>query len=162
MISAFCRGGCFEEAKQLAGDFEAKYDKYDVVLLMVDMHRKGHQPEEDNSDSISHPDIKKFASAFVRLGNINLVNDVMKAIHATGYRIDQGIFHIAIARYIAEREKKELLLKLLEWMTGQGYVVDSSTRNLILKNSHLFGRQLIADILSKQHMKSKSSRTLKE
>ena len=46
MISAFCRGGCFEEAKQLAGDFEAKYDKYDVVLLMVDMHRKGHQPEE--------------------------------------------------------------------------------------------------------------------
>ncbi|KAH9751672.1 pentatricopeptide repeat-containing protein [Citrus sinensis] len=215
MISAFCRGGCFEEAKQLAGDFEAKYDKYDVVLLMVDMHRKGHQPEEelcsslifhlgkmrahsealsvynmlryskrsickalhekilhilisgkllkdDNSDSISHPAIKKFASAFVRLGNINLINDAMKAIHATGYRIDQGIFHIAIARYIAEREKKELLLKLLEWMTGQGYVVDSSTRNLILKNSHLFGRQLIADILSKQHMKSKSSRTLKE
>jgi hypothetical protein len=41
-------------------------------------------------------------------------------------------------------------------MPGQGYVVDSSTRNLILKNSHLFGRQLIAEILSKQHMTSKA------
>lgn len=141
---------------------KALHEKILHILISGKLLKDAYVVVKDNSESISHPAIKKFASAFVRLGNINLVNDVMKAIHATGYRIDQGIFHIAIARYIAEREKKELLLKLLEWMTGQGYVVDSSTRNLILKNSHLLGRQLIADILSKQHMKSKSSKTLKE
>ncbi|KAL9451416.1 hypothetical protein AB3S75_013056 [Citrus x aurantiifolia] len=141
---------------------KALHEKILHILISGKLLKDAYVVVKDNSESISHPAIKKFASAFVRLGNINLVNDVMKATHATGYRIDQGIFHIAIARYIAEREKKELLLKLLEWMTGQGYVVDSSTRNLILKNSHLFGRQLIADILSKQHMKSKSSKTLKE
>ncbi|KAH9685743.1 pentatricopeptide repeat-containing protein [Citrus sinensis] len=181
MLCAYCRTGDMESVMHVMRKLDElaispDYNTFHILIkyfckekmyilayrTMVDMHRKGHQPEEDNSESISHPAIKKFASAFVRLGNINLVNDVMKAIHATGYRIDQGIFHIAIARYIAEREKKELLLKLLEWMTGQGYVVDSSTRNLILKNSHLLGRQLIADILSKQHMKSKSSKTLKE
>jgi hypothetical protein len=63
---------------------------------------------------------------------------------------------MAVSRYIAEPEKKDLLIQLLQWMPGQGYVVDSSTRNLILKNSHLFGRQLIAEILSKQHMTSKA------
>ena len=33
MISAFCRGGLLEEAKQLARDFEATYDRYDLVML---------------------------------------------------------------------------------------------------------------------------------
>ncbi|KAJ0078001.1 hypothetical protein Patl1_37211 [Pistacia atlantica] len=101
MISAFCHSELFEEARQLAKDFEAKFDKYDLVLLntmlcaycragemesvihvikkmdelaispdyntchilikyfckeklyllayqtMVDMHSKGHQPEEE-------------------------------------------------------------------------------------------------------------------
>jgi hypothetical protein len=63
---------------------------------------------------------------------------------------------MAVSRYIAQPEKKDLLLQLLQWMQGQGYVVDSSTRNLILKNAHLFGQQLIAEILSKKHMMSKA------
>lgn len=63
---------------------------------------------------------------------------------------------MAISRYIDQPEKKELLFQLLQWMPGQGYVVDSSTRNLILKNSHIFGRQLVAEILSKQHIVSKA------
>lgn len=63
---------------------------------------------------------------------------------------------MAVTRYIAEPEKKDLLLQLLQWMPGQGYVVDSSTRNLILKNSDLFGRQLIAELLAKQHTVSKA------
>jgi len=62
---------------------------------------------------------------------------------------------MAVSRYIAQPEKKDLLLQLLQWMRGQGYVVDSSTRNLILKNAHLFGQHLIAEILSKKHMMSK-------
>jgi hypothetical protein len=48
---------------------------------------------------------------------------------------------------------------LLQWMPGQGYVVDPSTRNLILKNSHLFGRQLIAEVLSKQPVKLKAEKS---
>lgn len=66
---------------------------------------------------------------------------------------------MAVTRYIDQPEKKDLLLQLLEWMSGQGYVVDPSTRNLILKNSDLFGRQQTAEILSKQHMMSKALRT---
>lgn len=66
---------------------------------------------------------------------------------------------MAITRYIAQPEKKDLLLQLLEWMTGQGYVVDPSTRNLILKNSDMLGRQLTAEILSKQHMMSRTLKT---
>lgn len=44
---------------------------------------------QDNSGSISQAAIKKFGSAFIRLGNINLVNDVMKVLHASGYKIDE-------------------------------------------------------------------------
>ena len=65
---------------------------------------------------------------------------------------------MAVSRYLGQLEKKDLLLHLLQWMPGQGYVVDSSTRNLILKNSHLFGRQLIAEVLSKQQVKSKAQK----
>ncbi|PIA47372.1 hypothetical protein AQUCO_01400208v1 [Aquilegia coerulea] len=272
MISAFCRSGLLEEAKQLARDFEAKHDRYDLVMLntmlraycksgemesvmqmmrkmdelkispdwntfhilikyffreklyqlayrtMVDMHSKGHQPDEelcyslilqlgrvgapseafcvynmlryskrtirkalhekmlnilvaggilkdayvlvkDNAERISHASLKKFSISFMKKGNINLINDVVKAVHSSGHKIDQDVFHMAVSRYIEQPEKKELLLQLLNWMTGQGYMVDSSSRNLILKNSDLFGRHLIAEILSKQHKMSKSLRT---
>ncbi|KAM1174209.1 hypothetical protein ACFX19_027372 [Malus domestica] len=63
---------------------------------------------------------------------------------------------MAISRYVSLPEKKDMLFQMLQWMPGQGYVADSATRNLILKNSHLFGRQQIAEILSKQHMISKA------
>lgn len=68
----------------------------------------------------------------------------------------QDLFEMAVSRYLGQPEKKDLLLHLLEWMPGQGYLVDSSTRNLILKNSHLFGRHLIAEVLSKQRVKLKA------
>ena len=68
----------------------------------------------------------------------------------------QDLFEKAVSRYIDQPEKKDLLLQLLQWMPSQGYVVDSSTRNLILKNSNLFGRQLVAEVLSRQHIKLKA------
>lgn len=74
----------------------------------------------------------------------------------------QVVFDKAIERYITEPEKKELLLHLLQWMTGQGYAVNPTSRNLLLKNSQLFGRQLIAEILSKQQAMSKRLRTKEE
>lgn len=73
--------------------------------------------------------------------------------------IAQGLFQMAISRYVSLPEKKDMLFQMLQWMPGQGYVADSATRNLILKNSHLFGRQQIAEILSKQHMISKASKS---
>jgi alpha-D-ribose 1-methylphosphonate 5-phosphate C-P lyase len=69
----------------------------------------------------------------------------------------QEIFKKAIKRYLEKQEKKELLLHLLQWMAGQGYCVDATTRNLLLKNTNYFGsKQVIAEILAKQqvaHMK---------
>ncbi|KAI9402035.1 hypothetical protein POPTR_001G211300v4 [Populus trichocarpa] len=126
------------------------------ILIAGRLLKDAYVVVKDNAELISPAAIKKFASSFVKLGDINLINDVMKVIHGSGYKIDQELFLMAVSRYIAEPEKKDLLIQLLQWMPGQGYVVDSSTRNLILKNSHLFGRQLIAEILSKQHMTSKA------
>lgn len=60
----------------------------------------------------------------------------------------QETFHMAVSRYIVLPEKKDLLLQLLRWMPEQDYSVNSSTRELILKNSHFFGGQLIKDVLS--------------
>lgn len=71
----------------------------------------------------------------------------------------QEIFHMAISRYIQQPDKNALLLHLLQWMPGQGYAVDSSTRSLILKHSHLFGRELIMELLSKQYMVLKTNKS---
>lgn len=108
--------------------------------------------EQDNTEMISTPSLEKFAASFMKSGNINLINDVVKTFHRLGHNVDTEIFHVAFSRYIGKPEKKELLLSLLKWMQTHGYVVDSSSRNFLLKHSHLFGqKQLIAEILSKQH-----------
>ncbi|KAG5223050.1 pentatricopeptide repeat-containing protein [Salix suchowensis] len=135
---------------------KAFHEKILHILIAGKLLKDAYVVVKDNAKFISPAAIKKFAKSFVKHGNINLINDVLKVIHASGNKIDQRLFQMAVSRYIAQPEKKDLLLQLLQWMPGQGYVVDSSTRNLILQNAHLFGRQLIAEILSKQHMMSKA------
>ncbi|KAJ7002681.1 pentatricopeptide repeat-containing protein [Populus alba x Populus x berolinensis] len=135
---------------------KAFHEKILHILIAGKLLKDAYVVVKDNSKFISSAAIKKFAKSFVKLGNINLINDVLKVIHGSGYKIDQRLFQMAVSRYIAQPEKKNLLLQLLQWMRGQGYVVDSSTRNLILKNAHLFGQQRIAEILSKKHMMSKA------
>ncbi|XP_037412991.1 pentatricopeptide repeat-containing protein At1g10910, chloroplastic-like isoform X2 [Triticum dicoccoides] len=116
---------------------------------------------KDNGESISPRSLEKFATQFMISGNINLINDVMKALNHSGWRISQETFGRAIQRYIQKPDKKQLLLCLLDWMTGQGYSVDSSSRNLLLKNAQLFGqKQLIAEILSKQQAASRITNKL--
>ncbi|KDP38874.1 hypothetical protein JCGZ_05031 [Jatropha curcas] len=139
---------------------KALHEKILHILIAGQLLKDAYVVVKDNAELISQAAIKKFANSFMKLGNINLINDAMKVIHGSGYKIDQELFHMAVSRYITQPEKKDLLLQLLQWMPGQGYVVDSSTRNLILKNSHLFGSQLIAEILSKHHMKSKALRNI--
>lgn len=132
---------------------KALHEKILRILLAGKLLKDAYVVFKDNATSISGPTTKRFASAFMKSGNINLINDVMKTLHNCGYKIDQGLFEMAVSRYLGQPEKKDLLLHLLQWMPGQGYVVNPSTRNLILKNSHLFGRQLIAEVLSKQRVK---------
>ncbi|KAL1059551.1 hypothetical protein V6Z11_1Z029600 [Gossypium hirsutum] len=136
---------------------KARHEKILHILIAGKLFKDAYVVVKDNAEHISQPAIKKFASAFMKFGNINLINDVLKVIHGSGYKTDQGLFQTAVSRYIAQPEKRELLLQLLQWMPGQGYAVDSTTRNLILKNSELLGRQLTAEILSKQHIMSKGS-----
>ena len=116
----------------------------------------------------------------MQAGNINMINDVFKALHNSGRGINQvgarffpqnidfssllidvslvdeifsqEVFHVAVSRYVARPEKDELLVQLLKWMPGQGYTLTSSSIDLILKNSSLFGqRHLILDILAQKH-----------
>ncbi|KAM7251776.1 hypothetical protein ACFE04_023659 [Oxalis oulophora] len=138
---------------------KALHEKILHILMAGRLLKDAYVVVKDNAGLISQPALKKFAVKFVKFGNINLMNDAMKAVHASGYKIEQGIFQTIMSRYISQPEKKELLLQLLNWMGGQGYVVDPTTRNLVLKNSHLFGRQLIAETLSKQHVMSKAKRS---
>ncbi|MCD9646468.1 hypothetical protein HAX54_036334 [Datura stramonium] len=132
------------------------------ILIAGRLLKDAYVVVKDNAGFISRPAIKKFSVNFMRSGNVNLINDVMKAMHSSGHKIDQELFDMAISRYIANPEKKELLLQLLKWMAGQGYAVDSSTRNLILKNSHLFGHQRIVESLSKPLVMSKKVKSHKE
>lgn len=132
------------------------------ILIAGRLLKDAYVVVKDNAGFISRPAIKKFSVNFMRSGNVNLINDVMKAMHSSGHKIDQELFDMAISRYIAKPEKKELLLQLLKWMAGQGYAIDSSTRNLILKNSHLFGHQRIVESLSKPLVMSKKVKSHKE
>ncbi|EXB36427.1 hypothetical protein L484_009994 [Morus notabilis] len=138
---------------------KAFHEKILHILIAGRLLKDAYVVVKDNGELISAPSMKKFATIFLKSGNINSMNDVLKMIHGFGCKIDQDLFRMAISRYIMKPEKKDLLLQLLQWMSGNGYVVNSSTRNLILKNSHLFGRQLIAEILSKQQMMLKASKS---
>ncbi|KAF8696648.1 hypothetical protein HU200_036267 [Digitaria exilis] len=45
--------------------------------------------EQDNAELISPSSLEKFARSFMVSGNINLINDVMKALNRSGWRISQ-------------------------------------------------------------------------
>lgn len=137
------------------------HEKILPILIAGELLEDAYVVVKENSKLISPGAVKKFLTAFMKSGNINSIKDVLETIHISGYQIDQGVFHLAISRYIAQPEKKELLLDLLQWMPRHGYVVDSSTRNLILKNSNLYGHQIVAEMLSKQHAMAKTSNLTK-
>ncbi|CAL4949239.1 unnamed protein product [Urochloa decumbens] len=127
------------------------------ILVSAELLKDAYIVVKDNAEMISPSSLERFARSFMVSGNINLINDVMKALNRSGWRISQDIFGRAIQRYIRKPDKKHLLLCLLDWMTGQGYSVDSSSRNLLLRNAQLFGpKQLVAEILSKQQTASRS------
>lgn len=134
---------------------KALHEKVLNILVAGGLLKDAYVVMKDHAEFISSRSLKRFALSFMKAGNINLINDVVKALHSCGHKIDRAVFSAAVSRYIAHPEKKDLLLHLLQWMTGHGYTVDSTSRNLLLKNSQLFGRQLIAETLAKQQAMSK-------
>ncbi|CAL9186201.1 pentatricopeptide repeat-containing protein At1g10910, chloroplastic-like [Musa acuminata AAA Group] len=126
------------------------------ILVAAGLLKDAYIVVKDNTPLLSEKCLERFAISFMKSGNINLINDVLKALHLSSYQIGPDIFHIAVSRFIAKPGKKDLLLQLLQWMSGHGYCVDSSSRNLLLKNAHIFGhKQIITEILSKQYMMSR-------
>ncbi|KAK4794160.1 hypothetical protein SAY86_012154 [Trapa natans] len=126
---------------------KALHEKILHILVAGRLFKEAYLVVKDNVESISKPSLKKFATAFMKSGNVNLINSTLEVLHASGYKIDQEIFHAAVSRYIVLPEKKDLLLQLLQWMPEQKYCVNASTRELIMKNSHFFGGKLIKEVL---------------
>lgn len=103
MISAFCRGGHFEEAKQLSRDFEAKYDKYDVVLLNT------------------------MLCAYCRSGDMESVMHVMRKMDELAINPDYNTFHILI-KYFCKEKLYMLAYRTMEDMHSKGHQAEEVCR----------------------------------
>ncbi|KAH9625210.1 hypothetical protein KSS87_003590 [Heliosperma pusillum] len=96
---------------------------------------------KDNGRLMSLLAIEKFLEAFMQSSNINLIKEVLEAVHISGHKITQNIFHQAISHYIAQPKMEQELLQLQQWISEHGYLMESSTKNLILKSANLYGPQ---------------------
>jgi len=96
MISSFCRGGLFEEAKELAEEFEAKYDKYDVVILNT------------------------ILCAYCRTGEKESVMRTMRKMDELAISPDYNTFHILI-KYFCKEKLYMLAYQTMEDMHRKGH-----------------------------------------
>ncbi|KNA15056.1 hypothetical protein SOVF_101710 [Spinacia oleracea] len=128
------------------------HEKILYILIAGQLLENAFVVVKDNAKFLSPEAVQKFLGAFIRFGDVNLINDALEAIHSSGYNIDQDAFHLIVSRYVAQPEKMELILQLLQWMPNHGYVVNPSTRNLILKDVNLGNHLFVAEILAKQHV----------
>ena len=79
MISAFCKHGLLEDAKESALEFEAKYEKYDVVILNT------------------------MLCAYCRSGEMENVMNLMKKMDELAINPDRNTFHILIKYFAKEK-----------------------------------------------------------
>lgn len=102
MISALCRNKRFEEAKQLARDSEATYEKCDLVMLNT------------------------MLTAYCRAGEMESVMRMMKKMDERAVSPDYNTFHILIKYFIKE---KLLLLayQTLRDMHSKGHRLEEVT-----------------------------------
>ena len=96
MISAFCRSGLLEEAMQLAREFEAKYDKYDLVMLNT------------------------MLCAYCRAGEMESVMQMMKKMDELAITPDYTTFHILI-KYFCWEKLYLLAYKTMQDMHRKGH-----------------------------------------
>lgn len=99
MISAFCRDGLLEEAKQLAKDFETTYDKYDLVMLNT------------------------MICAYCRAGEMESVMGMLKKMDELAISPDYNTFHILI-KYFCKEKLYLLAYRTMEDMHKKGYQVE--------------------------------------
>lgn len=99
MISAFCRGGLLEEAKQLAKDFEARYDKYDLVMLNT------------------------MLCAYCRAGEMESVMEMLKKMDELAISPDYKTFHILI-KYFCKEKLYLLAYRTMMDMQNKGHQLD--------------------------------------
>ncbi|KAG6530739.1 hypothetical protein ZIOFF_004497 [Zingiber officinale] len=131
------------------------------ILVRAGLLKDAYVVMKDNSQSLSAKSLEKFAMSFMKSEYFGLIICISK-LFVLLFPSDKDVFSTTVSRYIATPAKKDLLLHLLKWMSVLGYCVDSSSRNLLLKNAHLFGnKQIIAEILSKQHGMSRKNKTNK-
>lgn len=96
MISALCRGKLVDEAKQLASEFEMKYDKYDVVIL------------------------NSMLCAYCRSGEMENVMKMMKKMDESAISPDWSTFKILI-KYFCKEQLYLLAYRTMEDMYRKGH-----------------------------------------
>lgn len=96
MISALCRDGSLNEAKELAKDFEKKFDKYDLVIL------------------------NNLLRAYCNAGDMESVMHMLKKIDELSINPDWNTFHILI-KYFCREKLYHLAFKTIEDMNGKGH-----------------------------------------
>lgn len=99
MISAFCRDGQFEDAKQLAKDFESKYGRYDLVMSNT------------------------MLCAYCRAGDMKSVMEMLKKMDELAISPDCNTFHILI-KYFCKERLYLLAYKTMEDMHNKGHQVE--------------------------------------
>lgn len=96
MISAFCRCGLLQEAKLLAKDFEAKFDRYDLVILNT------------------------MLCAYCRAGEMESVMQTMKKMDELAISPDYKTFHILV-KYFFKEKLYLLAYRTMEDMHKKGH-----------------------------------------
>ena len=112
MISALCRSGLLKEAKQLAKDFEAKYDRYDLVMLNT------------------------LLRAYCNAGDMESVMQMLKKLDELSISPDWNTFHILI-KYFCREKLYHLAYRTTEDMYGKGHQLNevSFVRFVCLDNA---------------------------
>lgn len=99
MITASCRAGHVEEAKKLARDYEASYNKYDVVILNV------------------------LLCAYCRAGDMDFVMQTLRKMDKLGINPDQYTFRILI-KYFCKEKLYLLAYRTLQDMRIKGHQLE--------------------------------------
>lgn len=96
MISAFCRAGNLEDAMKLARDYEALYNKYDVVIMNV------------------------LLCAYCRAGDMDCVMQILRKMDKLAINPDQITFRILI-KYFCKEKLYLLAYRTLQDMRSKGH-----------------------------------------
>ena len=99
MIAAFCRAGHLEEAKKLARDYEAFYNKYDLVILNV------------------------LLCAYCRASDMECVMQTLGKMDKLAITPDKYTFNILI-KYFCKEKLYLLAYRILEDMRNKGHQLE--------------------------------------